>query len=70
MAKDKVITRFKAHCWVLITHKRGVARLCVNCWKMRYMGKHKDFYPRYIDESIMVYAPEAVALPHGVEITK
>ncbi len=67
MAREPVVHRFKHHHWVIVSHKRGVARMCVNCGKLRYYGKHKTLGIPEVDGSIMVYLPRNVALPHGVE---
>lgn len=54
-SKEKV-TKGNAHHWVLISHKRGVARACVNCGKLRYIGKHKDYKVDY-ESGFMVVIP-------------
>lgn len=52
------------HCYVLVEHKRGVARLCINCGRLRYYGAHKGYKMRY--PNVHVYEPGAICLPHGV----
>lgn len=55
------------HHWVVIDHKRGVAYACIHCGKVRYYGRHKKLIDSLkTDQSIMVYLPVALALPHGV----
>ncbi len=57
----------KPHCWVLIEHKRGVARMCASCGKTVYYGKHKAIFKAVETGDIMVYVPQAIALPLGAE---
>lgn len=53
------------HHFVVIEHKRGVAYLCIHCGKRRYYGRHMKLLAS-LDQSVMVYMPNVVALPHGV----
>ncbi len=66
MTKSKDIPK-KSECnWVLVEHKRGVARMCCVCGKIRYYGKHTGIKLSVDhDGSIMVYTPGVVALAHG-----
>ncbi len=57
----------RPHCWVLISHKRGVARMCVVCGETFYYGKHKKIIKAVETGDIMVYVPQAIALPLGAE---
>lgn len=66
MAREALEVRPRSHHWILVEHKRGVARMCIRCGKLRYYGKHKR-YKVGADTAILVYVPEAVALPHGVD---
>ncbi len=68
MAKDPQETHFKSHHWVMITHKRGIAKYCMNCGKIRYYGRQKDWVKslKELDESVMVYQPNALAPAHGL----
>lgn len=58
MTKSNVLVVHKSHHWVLITHKRGYARYCMRCGKLRYYGRHKDF------SHLNAYAPEAIDFGH------
>ncbi len=68
MTKEQIVRKFKSHHWVCITHKRGIARYCMNCGKIRYLGRHKDWVKslKELDESIMVYEPNALSPRHGL----
>ncbi len=57
VAKDKK----KRHTFILIEHKRGVAKCCVRCGAIRYYGKHRAFHCDNFDMGIMVYVPETDA---------
>lgn len=68
MTKENVTAVFKHHQWVLIEHKRGYARTCTNCGKTVYYGKHKKILAGIRTFEVMAYMPNALALPHGVNI--
>lgn len=55
MAKDPIVQR-RSHHWILVEHKRGVARCCLHCGKLRYYGKHKEI-KHTGNEGIVVIVP-------------
>lgn len=71
MAKEPKVHQ-RHHNWVLIQHKRGYARCCVNCGKIVYYGRHKVYchlakQQEGVLMSLPVYDLRALALPHGVQ---
>jgi len=60
MARQAILVqkdKKKRHVFVLIEHKRGVARVCVRCGDLRYYGKHRVFKANDFDEGIMIVVP-------------
>ncbi len=48
----------RGHTFILVEHKRGVARVCVRCGDVRYYGAHKSYKADDFDSGLMIFFPE------------